>query len=134
MKRKQFPTIDLKTASWANGQCYCIDDKAYAVEDLWEAAKDLPTYEVPLIGFMTDIEPWSETGDSFHEFMRHVKLTNDADMSYPIILDPRGDIADGRHRLAKAIVDGHSTIKIKRLSTMPEPKFIMDDDGNVEAA
>ena len=134
MKRKQFPKIELNTASWSKGQCYCIDDKAYAVADLWEAAKNLPTYEVPLIGLMTDIEPWSETGDSFHEFMRHVKLTNDADMSYPIILDPRGDIADGRHRLAKAIVEGHSTIKIKRLTIMPDPKFLMDDDGNVEAA
>jgi hypothetical protein len=42
-----------------------------------------------------------------------------------------GYIVDGRHRLAKAIINGHSTIKIQKLSTMPEPDYYYDEDGDV---
>jgi len=51
-------------------------------------------------------------------------------MDYPIILTPKGAIADGRHRLAKAILNGDSTIMVKRLSWMPEPDLVFDEEGN----
>ena len=39
---------------------------------------------------------------------------------------PSGFIADGWHRIAKAILRGDETIKCVRLKTMPEPDSIED--------
>ncbi len=121
---KQYPPIKLKTADdWHEDQCYVCGSDAWLVQNIWEAAKDLPTYEVPLVGMCLDIAPWGGSLNSFLDFLSHVRLINDAEMRYPIILDPDGNIADGRHRLAKAIVTGRTTVKIKRLPFMPDPDF-----------
>lgn len=131
MKRKEFPKIDISIEGWLDDQCFCNGENAYAVKDLWEAVADLPIYEVPIIGMNTNLQPWDNIGEDFHLFLKHVALVNDADLSYPIILDPDGNIADGRHRLAKAIIEGHTTIKIKRLKTMPESSYVFDEDGEI---
>ena len=52
--------------------------------------------------------------DNFRDFIAHIKLVNDADLQYPILLNENGAIIDGKHRLAKAILLGHKTIKAKR--------------------
>lgn len=131
MKRKEFPKINISTDTWLDGQCFCNGENAYAVEDLWEAVADLPIYEVPIIGMNTNLQPWDNIGEDFHLFLKHVRLVNNADLSYPIILDPDGNIADGRHRLAKAIIEGHTTIKVQRLVTMPESSYVFDEDGEI---
>jgi hypothetical protein len=43
------------------------------------------------------------------------------DLSYPIIQAPDGWIMDGYHRIAKAILEGKTTIKAVRLPALPEP-------------
>jgi len=132
MTKKKYPKFDLLTHKhWFDEQCYVDGDEAWLVETLWEEAKGLPTYEIPIIGMFTDIATWDEAG-GFLEFLSHVKLINDADLSYPIILTPDGSIADGRHRLGKAIVEGQSTIIVQRLVSMPEPDFLFDEDGNTK--
>ena len=126
-----YPTLDLTLIStWHDEQCYVDGSEAWLVSNLWEAAKDLPEYDVPLIGLDTDLVPWDGVGDDFMEFLSHCKLINDADLSFPIIMTPKGAIADGRHRLAKAIINGHTTIKIKRLPFMPVCDYEYDDEGN----
>jgi hypothetical protein len=117
---KKYPKIDLELNQWNTDQMYCIGDLVYLVEDLWEAAKDLPIFEMPLAGMSTSLIPWDDLSN-FHTFCKHAALTNKADLDYPIILDPFGNIADGRHRFAKAIISGHTTIKVQRLKEMPEP-------------
>jgi hypothetical protein len=126
---KDYPAFDFGVDAWADEQIFVQHDAAYYVSDLWEAAKDLPVYEVPLVGFITDISVWSRTGDDFKEFCMHAQLVNKANLKYPIILTPGGDIADGRHRLAKALITGKTTIKIQRLAHMPEPAFTYDENG-----
>jgi hypothetical protein len=106
-------------------------DHFWIVSSLWELSKDLPIYEVPLVGMDLGQTVWDSVGDNFLEFCKHVNLVNNADLSYPILLSPMGYIVDGRHRLAKAIINGHSTIKIQKLSTMPEPDYYYDEDGDV---
>ena len=51
-----------------------------------------------------------ETNDLF-DFMIHYKLVENADFSYPIILNRIWEIVDWRHRLCKAILQWHKTIK-----------------------
>lgn len=133
MKKSDYPAFDLGLDEWADPdlQMYSCNDNAWCVSDLWEAAKDLPILEVPLIGMKTDLCPWDDMGD-FLQFCKHAKLSQEADLSYPIILDPHGNIADGRHRFAKAIMEGHRTIKVQRLVEMPTPAYTFDDEGEIE--
>jgi len=43
-----------------------------------------------------------------------IRLIEDVDLSYPIILGSDGRVMDGMHRIARAILDGHSTIEAVR--------------------
>jgi hypothetical protein len=128
---EDYPEFILDTAEdYSNEHQYFVDGEyGWQVHKLWAAVSDLPEYEVPLIALDTDHTPWDECGTDFMSLCAHVKLINQADLSYPIILTPKGTLADGRHRLAKAIVEGYSTIKVKRLVTMPEPDIVYDEDG-----
>jgi len=131
MKRSDYPTVKLKLADhWRDdGQCFVDGQNSWDVQTIWDAAKDLPVFELPIIGLNTAIGTWGPDM-TFLDFVSHAKLMNTADMSYPIILDPTGYIADGRHRLAKAICNGDRTIKACRLMYMPEPDTVYDEDGN----
>lgn len=90
----------------------------YSVARLVDMCKDLEPFSVPLQGFDLSHQIW--TGYSIFDLAFHVKAVNDADLSFPIILDWNGAIADGRHRLIKALTLGHSTIKCVRMYWKPE--------------
>jgi len=45
-------------------------------------------------------------------------------LSTPIILNPDGRVLDGNHRVAKAMLERHRTIKAVRIIEMPEPDFV----------
>ena len=59
--------------------------------------------------------------------MTHVKLVQDADLSYPIIVNRRGSIIDGRHRLCKAILEWHKTIKAVMIMDSDVWEYIKED-------
>lgn len=62
--------------------------------------------------------------------MEHVRLIQEADMSFPIILSSDGRVMDGRHRVAKAMLEGHETIEAVKFSQDPEPDYedVQPDD------
>jgi hypothetical protein len=128
MTAKKLPPISLDIAGWED-QIYIEENSGWDVPALWELAEELPTYEIPLVGMNLDIQPWDGVGVSFLDFCRHAALVQKADLDYPIILTPEGNIADGRHRLAKAILLGHTTVRIKRLKEMPVTDLFFDEDG-----
>lgn len=45
------------------------------------------------------------------EFLTHYKLTENADISYPVIINSEWCVIDGRHRICKAILLGKKHIK-----------------------
>ena len=55
------------------------------------------------------------------EMAREYKRIERADLKYPIILCPWGDVVDGTHRITKALVLGREWVWAYRLKTMPEP-------------
>ena len=57
----------------------------------------------------------------------HIKAVLAADMSCPIILDEDGELMDGRHRLMRAMIDGHETIKVVKFQSNPNPCEVVDD-------
>lgn len=96
----------------------------YNVAKLIELTKDLVPFDAPIQAIDLSGEIWKNC--NIFELAYHVKLVNDADLSYPIILDWNGGIADGRHRLIKALVLGHSTIKCVRMTYKPNFDKVMD--------
>ncbi|TMN24511.1 hypothetical protein [Pseudoxanthomonas sp. X-1] len=95
------------------------DGARYAVARLLDDAKDLPVFEVPLAGLNLSSEPWN--GENMRGLAHHVRACMNADLSYPILLDWNGAIADGRHRVLKAIALGKRTIKARRMHWKPVP-------------
>jgi hypothetical protein len=55
--------------------------------------------------------------------LEHVRLLEEVDLSYPIILGPDGRVKDGMHRVARAILEGRDTIPAIRLPELPHPDF-----------
>lgn len=96
-------------------QHYYIDNDGnyYSVARLVDECKDLEPFDMPLAGMDLDYEPWK--GANLFELAAHVKRVMDADLDEPIILDWNGCLADGRHRLIKALTEGRDTIKVVRL-------------------
>jgi hypothetical protein len=125
-----YPKFDLGDRKWFDDQVFVDGDCAWRVPDLWELSADLPIHEVPLVGMNLDLGMWDDVGTDFLEFCKHANLVNKADLKYPILLAPLGYVIDGRHRLAKAIIKGHKTIKVQRLLKMPEPDYRYDEEGN----
>lgn len=90
----------------------------YSVARLIDMCKDLEPFDAPLQAFDLSAPIWQDY--SIFDLAFHIKAVNDADLSYPIILDWNGSIADGRHRLIKALTLGHTTIKCVRMYWKPE--------------
>lgn len=89
----------------------------WSVPRLIQLARDLPVFDAPL----DCLNLWKKYDISMREMVMHCKAIQDADLSYPIILDEDGEIMDGRHRIMKALMLGHKTIKAVRFDVNPTP-------------
>lgn len=96
----------------------------YSVARLIDEAKDLTPFDLPIAGIDLDCEIWQ--GSNIFSLAYHVKRVNEADLTKPIILDWNGAIADGRHRVIKAIVEGKKTIKAVRITWRVSPDKVRD--------
>lgn len=118
-------------------QTYSDGKSTWDVRDLWEAASRLPSSLVPILelpGFedllgsyiWSKHEEWTKAL-TIAEILEHSDRVANADLTYPIILTPDGHIADGYHRVVKAIRKGHSSILAIRLGKMPEAVTCMPE-------
>lgn len=99
---------------------------AWDVDRLIDLAADLPTEDVALSAIReVDTDYWFDHGctPTVAAVVEHVRLITAADLSHPIILDPDGRVMDGMHRVAKALLEGRSTMTAKRLMAMPPPDY-----------
>ena len=94
--------------------------RSWPVPKLWELARDLPIKEVypraiPEFEHLMDQSAgdiwWSRErgikGDfRMWDMARHTKLVMEANLDYPIILNPLGGVMDGCHRILKAHILG----------------------------
>ena len=96
----------------------------WLTSDLIARAKDLPVKEIP----MEHISLSFRIGDmKVREFVGHMKMILDADMSFPIILDEDACLFDGRHRMARALLEEHVNIKAVRFESDPPPTYIKEE-------
>ena len=103
------------------------DNNVWRAETLYlfAKAKEYPVLDLPLWAIDLSDEPFDSR--NLKQFIENVKRVNDCSLEYPIILDDNGQIADGYHRLCKAILEGRETIKAIRLEEMPTPDRIEND-------
>lgn len=88
----------------------------YCVSELVELSKELTPFDYPVEAFDLSRTPWDMYNlNDFIDNMKRVKECNDD----PIILTPLGQIADGNHRMCKAIIEGKKSIKAIRLTELP---------------
>lgn len=102
-----------------NQQRVEIGNRRYVVQNLWDQAKDLPV-QVMSMSALNIYGLGPKIDEDIREFVGHMKAVLEADLDYPIILDPDGYIMDGRHRVAKALLQGEKTIKFVRFVDEPE--------------
>jgi len=104
-----------------------LGNDAWDVDRLIQLSRDLPIHDVPVDTISEiDADYWFRYGPidpTVRRVVEHMQLTIEADMSYPIILAADGRVMDGMHRVARAILDGSSTIKAVRFDTDPEPDY-----------
>jgi len=95
---------------------------AWDVDRLVELSRTLPRKGVPVSDLRESDAAWlSEDGDAMTE---HLKLIEEADLAYPIILAADGAVMDGRHRVVKAKRQGRSEIDAIQFAEDPPPDFI----------
>lgn len=96
----------------------------WRMHQLWELAKGLPIKKVRL----SEIEGFDEVRwfggphniqPTCRAIAEHARDIYEADLSYPIILSPAGEVLDGWHRICKAFVQGIEELDAVQLPTMP---------------
>lgn len=100
---------------------------AWDVGRLVELSKDLPIEEVPLASISEiDSVYWFDGGrerPTVRKVIDHLRLVQEVDPSYPIILGVDGRVMDGMHRIARALLEGRTTIAARRFVAHPEPDY-----------
>lgn len=97
---------------------------AWDVDRLVELSSALPRKMVPLKALRELNEPWLSGEYPPGALHEHMRLVDEADLSYPIILAANGAVMDGRHRVAKAARQGQHEIEAVQFEVDPRPDFV----------
>jgi hypothetical protein len=95
------------------------------VERIWQLAEDLIEEEIDIDSIKgPDEVTWfsKEGGEpTVRNVAMHAKRIMECDLTYPPILTEDYCVFDGMHRIARHILDGRKTIKVKRFARNPKP-------------
>jgi hypothetical protein len=86
----------------------------------------LPVEQVPLDSIdEIDSVYWftGELAPTVRTVVEHTRLIEAVDTSHPIILGFDGRVMDGMHRVARALLEGRSTIAAVRFEIHPDPDY-----------
>lgn len=99
------------------GEEITLQGRKYNIEAAIFAARDLPVFEMRIDQMY--LSYCAPSKDTLMSFCQHVRMVNEADLSFPILLNENGAIINGKHRLAKTVVLGLPTIKYQKFETDP---------------
>ena len=99
---------------------------AWDVDRLVELSRNLPRKRIRLDDIRELDQPCGGDGArlTWRELLGHIKLINDADLSFPIILSANGELMDGRHRVVKAALEGSDGIEAVQFESDPDPDYV----------
>lgn len=92
-----------------------LDDKWWYVKKLVD--EDGVEYDMDLASIDLSVAPWHL--NTVADFVSHSLDVREVEDHYPILVTPLGWIMNGWHRVAKAILNGETTIRAKRLRELP---------------
>jgi hypothetical protein len=107
-----------------------LGDRGWYIETIWRAALGLPVQQVP-VDAMREIDEdcwFGGRAPTVREVVDHARRIAEADLSVPIILASDGQVLDGMHRIAKAVLCGRASIAAQRLVTDPDPDWLRPSD------
>lgn len=107
---------------------YVREGKVWKASSLiaWCKAKGYPVFDMPLC--CVDLTTEAFGFGSLDNFLFQMARVQNCSLEYPIILDDLGQIADGYHRVCKAILAGKKTIKAIRIVDMPAHDSTEEED------
>lgn len=113
--------VKIPDAAGLDAQYSKLGTNKWRVSRLIQLAKDLPVMDVPL-DHLNVYNTYERL--SLRQMVMHMRQVLSADMTCPIILDEDGDLMDGRHRVMRALLEGHATIKAVRFEENPIPCYV----------
>jgi hypothetical protein len=100
---------------------------AWDVDRVIRLASDLPVEAVELSSIWeVDTVYWFDgAGErpTVRKVADHARLIQEVDLSHPIILGSEGQVMDGMHRVARAMLEGRTSIDAVRFEVQPEPDY-----------
>jgi hypothetical protein len=99
---------------------------AWDVDRLIELSRGLPVIEVEVSSIAeVDTVYWYGHYDqpTVRSVVEHMRLVNDVEVRYPVIMGFDGRVMDGMHRIARALLAGRLTIRAVRFEHQPEPDY-----------
>src|SRR5579875_856041 len=99
---------------------------AWDVDRLMEMTSGRPDEEVRLEDLHEiDSVYWFDECEhpTVRRVVEHFRLLQAVDPACPVILGPDNRVMDGMHRIARALLDGKTTIQAVRLRELPEPDY-----------
>ena len=99
---------------------------AWDVDRLIRLSTNLPRKRVRLREIRELDEPWHGDDDppTWRTLLEHMRLIEEADLTFPIILSTGGAVMDGMHRVAQATRQGLEDIEAVQFSGDPEPDHV----------
>jgi hypothetical protein len=99
---------------------------AWDVDRLVLLSSRLRRKRIPLSQVRELDEPWCGEGEplTWRSLLEHVKLMDEADLAFPVILSADGAVMDGRHRIARALREGRTEIEAVQFDEDPEPDHV----------
>lgn len=91
-----------------------------------QLSSDLPRKRIPLRDIREFDEEWTAEDEppTWRAMLEHLRLIEEADLSFPIILSAGGAVMDGMHRVVKAIWKGDTAIEAVQFDEDPEPDHV----------
>ena len=119
MKKDKLPIVELPEFDIKENGFEDCDGSYWSTATLFTHSKDLPVWDCPVASLRTDGFMWGDWARSPGGLEYHAKRMMDADVTKPIILDEGGVVMDGGHRIARALIEGRTTIPAVRFQKNP---------------
>ena len=99
---------------------------AWDVDRLVQLSSHLPRKHLLLTDIRELDEEWvsGEERPTWRALVAHLRLIEQADLAFPIILSASGAVMDGRHRIAKALWQGRDRIDAVQFDEDPPPDHV----------
>lgn len=99
-----------------------LGNRTFQVHDCIRLAKDLPVEDVQIRHMY--MAYGCPCGGTLRSFVAHMRMVTSADLDCPVLLDEDGMLIDGKHRLARALLEDIPVIKVKRFDVDPEDGYV----------